>query len=106
MDACFRLCSKDRGVKNDPELGPGWSYSVDHRWYYAEIDKHPGEDEASLLSRLERRKIGKAFDFIRKAHATPRSKLSRKPPGWVMVSWQLALPQLYVRGAEWSGRTA
>lgn len=33
MDANFRLKLRQRGIKNDPELGPGWSYFVKNDEY-------------------------------------------------------------------------
>lgn len=33
MDANFRLKLRERGIKNDPELGPGWAYFVNDREY-------------------------------------------------------------------------
>jgi hypothetical protein len=33
MDANFRLKLRNRHIKNDPELGPGWAYCVNERDY-------------------------------------------------------------------------
>lgn len=35
MDANFRLKLRDRNIRQDPELGPGWSYFV-HEANYQE----------------------------------------------------------------------
>ncbi len=40
MDANFRLKQKERGVADDPELGPGWAYFVEDKSYKAELEKH------------------------------------------------------------------
>ena len=40
MDANFRLKLKDRGVKGDSELGPGWAYFVNNTAYMSELKNH------------------------------------------------------------------
>ena len=40
QDANFRLKLKDRGVKGDGELGPGWACFVHDKNYKAELPKH------------------------------------------------------------------
>ncbi|KAH8111697.1 hypothetical protein DFH11DRAFT_1512691 [Phellopilus nigrolimitatus] len=37
IDANFRLKSKDRGVNDDPPLGPGWAYIVDPVPYHEQL---------------------------------------------------------------------
>lgn len=45
IDANFRLKRKERGVKDDPELGPGWAYFVEDSSYKAELDGYREETE-------------------------------------------------------------
>ena len=52
MDANFRLKRKERGVKEDPELGPGWAYFVDGEAYMAEIGLHEEEIEVSVNGKV------------------------------------------------------
>ena len=40
IDANFRLKMKDRGIKNDKPLGPGWAYMVDDAKLREEVPKH------------------------------------------------------------------
>src|SRR6266481_7040138 len=48
MDANFRLKLRNRHIKNDPELGPGWAYCVDEKQYQNEMDKYGDQIEVSL----------------------------------------------------------
>lgn len=50
LDANFRLKLKDCGVVNDPELGPGWSYTVEDGPYREEVEKHVETIEVRQLS--------------------------------------------------------
>lgn len=43
IDANFRLKRKDRGVLQDPELGPGWAYMVNETAYQEELRKRKEE---------------------------------------------------------------
>ena len=40
LDANFRLKMKDRAIKDDIELGPGWAYFVHDAQYKEELVKH------------------------------------------------------------------
>ena len=40
IDANFRLKLKERGVKQDVDLGAGWAYFVNDRLYREELVKH------------------------------------------------------------------
>lgn len=44
IDANFRLKSKDRGVKNDALLGPGWAYFVEPNAYHEQLQLQGGKD--------------------------------------------------------------
>ena len=50
MDANFRLKLRDRHIKNDPELGPGWAYCVDEKPYQEEMEKYGDQTEVWALS--------------------------------------------------------
>jgi len=49
MDANFRLKLRDRHIKNDPELGPGWAYCVDEKPYQEEMEKYGDQVEVCVL---------------------------------------------------------
>ena len=49
MDANFRLKLKDRHIKNDPELGPGWVYCVSKKPYQEEMEKYGDQIEVVML---------------------------------------------------------
>lgn len=55
IDANFRLKSKDRGVKNDSALGPGWGYLVEPNAYHEQLEIQGENDihkiEVSLASK-------------------------------------------------------
>lgn len=48
MDANFRLKLRDRGVKNDRELGPGWAYFVDDKHYQSIMSTFGDQKEVWL----------------------------------------------------------
>lgn len=48
VDANFRLKRKEKGVHDDPELGPGWAYFVEDSEYKQEVAKHT--DEIQVIS--------------------------------------------------------
>jgi hypothetical protein len=48
MDANFRLKLRDRHIKNDPELGPGWAYCVQEKRYQDEMEKYGDQTEVSI----------------------------------------------------------
>lgn len=45
MDANFRLKLRQRGIKNDPELGPGWAYFVEETHYKAKMETFGDQEE-------------------------------------------------------------
>lgn len=45
VDANFRLKLRDRGIKNDPELGPGNAYFVAYKDYLAVMDTYGDQKE-------------------------------------------------------------
>jgi hypothetical protein len=49
MDANFRLKLRDRHIKNDPKLGPGWAYYVDEKPYQEEMEKYSDQVEVRIL---------------------------------------------------------
>ena len=49
MDANFRLKLRDRHIKNDPELGPGWAYCVSEKPYQEEMEKYGDQIEVVML---------------------------------------------------------
>jgi len=49
MDANFRLKLRDRHIKNDPELGPGWAYYVDEKVYQEEMKKYGDQIEVYVI---------------------------------------------------------
>jgi len=48
MDANFRLKLRNRHIKNDPELAPGWAYCVHEKKYQNEMDQYGDQQEVSL----------------------------------------------------------
>lgn len=52
IDANFRLKSKDRGVSNDPPLGPGWAYLVDPIPYHEQLRVQYAKDIHKVEVRL------------------------------------------------------
>jgi hypothetical protein len=48
MDANFRLKLRNRHIKNDPELGPGWAYCVHEKNYQNEMDQYGDQQEVSF----------------------------------------------------------
>jgi hypothetical protein len=49
MDANFRLKLRNRHIKNDPELGPGWAYCANEKHYQNEMDQYGDQTEVSLI---------------------------------------------------------
>lgn len=49
MDANFRLKLRNRGIKNDPALGPGWSYFVEDSEYQKSMAEFGDQEEVSLI---------------------------------------------------------
>ncbi len=49
IDTNFRLKCKERGVKDDPELGGAWGQFVDGEMYEAELGKHHGDIEVRFV---------------------------------------------------------
>jgi hypothetical protein len=49
MDANFRLKLRDRHIKNDPELGPGWAYCVHEKRYQDEMELYGDQVEVGPL---------------------------------------------------------
>ena len=49
-DANFRLKLRDRHIKNDPKLGPGWAYCVDEKPYQEEMEKYGDQIEVNAPS--------------------------------------------------------
>ena len=49
MDANFRLKLRNRHIKNDPELGPGWAYCVEEKPYQEEMDQYGDQIEVQLI---------------------------------------------------------
>lgn len=47
MDANFRLKLRNRGIKNDPELGRGWGYFVNDSEYQAVMETFGDQEEVS-----------------------------------------------------------
>lgn len=47
MDANFRLKLRQRGIKNDPELGPGWAYFVEDSHYKSTMETFGDQEEVS-----------------------------------------------------------
>ena len=45
MDANFRLKLRNRHIKNDPELGPGWAYCSNETHYQNEMDQYGDQTE-------------------------------------------------------------
>ena len=52
MDANFRLKLRDRGIKNDPELGPGWAYFVNETEYQKVMATFGDQTEVCVLCYL------------------------------------------------------
>ncbi|KAH8115645.1 hypothetical protein DFH11DRAFT_1507356, partial [Phellopilus nigrolimitatus] len=63
IDANFRLKSKDRGVSNDPPLGPGWAYLVDPVPYHEELRAQYAKD----IHKVERGTCESTFQAMEKA---------------------------------------
>ncbi|KAH8113739.1 hypothetical protein DFH11DRAFT_1509928, partial [Phellopilus nigrolimitatus] len=53
IDANFRLKSKDRGVADDPELGPGWAYLVEPVMYSEQLRQQFDKDKSSCDSTFQ-----------------------------------------------------
>ena len=49
MDANFQLKLRDRHIRNDPELGPGWAYCVQEKAYQAEMAEYGDQTEVCAL---------------------------------------------------------
>jgi hypothetical protein len=54
MDANFRLKLRERHIKNDPELGPGWAYCVDEKPYQEEMVKYGDQTEVCIIISVDR----------------------------------------------------
>ncbi|KAH8112018.1 hypothetical protein DFH11DRAFT_1512109, partial [Phellopilus nigrolimitatus] len=63
IDANFRLKSKDRGVSNDPPLGPGWGYLVDPVPYHEQLRVQFAKD----IHKVERGTCESTFQAMEKA---------------------------------------
>ncbi|KAH8102763.1 hypothetical protein DFH11DRAFT_1735402 [Phellopilus nigrolimitatus] len=63
IDANFRLKSKDRGVSNDPPLGPGWAYIVDPVPYHEQLRVQSDKD----IHKVERGSCESTFQAMEKA---------------------------------------
>ena len=50
LDANFRLKLKDRGI-DDPEVGPGWAYFVEHGRYIGHISQTINDKEVGWFSK-------------------------------------------------------
>ena len=50
IDANFRLKLKERGIKQDVDLGAGWAYFVNDRLYREELVKHTDFIEVRAMS--------------------------------------------------------
>jgi hypothetical protein len=48
MDANFRLKLHNRHIKNDPALGPGWTYCVDSKPYQEEMENYGDQTEVCV----------------------------------------------------------
>lgn len=49
MDANFRLKSRDRNIKGDSALGPGWGYFTNHDHYKPVMDTFGPQEEVCIL---------------------------------------------------------
>jgi hypothetical protein len=54
MDANFRLKLRERHIKNDPELGPGWAYCVEEKSYQEEMAKYGDQTEVCMIVSVDR----------------------------------------------------
>ncbi|KAH7904113.1 hypothetical protein BJ138DRAFT_1119717 [Hygrophoropsis aurantiaca] len=50
MDANFRLKLRDRGIKNDNELGPGWAYFVEYTRYLRIMEQFGDQKEVNTCT--------------------------------------------------------
>lgn len=50
MDANFRLKLRDRGIKNDNALGPGWAYFVENDEYQKIMSTFGDQKEVCFMS--------------------------------------------------------
>lgn len=50
MDANFWLTLQQQGMKNDPELGPGWAYFVEGSCYKSIMDTFGDQEEVGIYS--------------------------------------------------------
>lgn len=53
VDANFKLKSKNRQI-NDPELGSGWSYFVEHTSYTNHVANNPQEEDVRMFELTRR----------------------------------------------------
>jgi hypothetical protein len=75
MDANFRLKLRDRQIKNDPELGPGWAYCVNEKSYQEEMEQYGDQTEVFVLYSI----LIIANNCYRLATASPTSMPSTTP---------------------------
>jgi hypothetical protein len=53
MDANFRLKLRQRYIKNDPELGPGWAYCVEEKAFQEEMVNYGDQTEVYIIISID-----------------------------------------------------